>query len=661
MALGFGIRKIGQAFDISIKRLTDSNNNKLEENWQYSCTMIVRGKSPRTIHAYLGFTNLPKGRYSFKFEPTSIITGDKEDKSGSIVATESQRNNNTFRIASEWYQRETSYRTTTYNTNASFEGYTTKIKGQISNLSPQDMSSWEEAYLTDPLEKWYETELNFEDNLPFTTTSINEIVYSEEEVVYPDTSILEIELQASERLTNPPNLSVEIEEGTIIRNFYAWGTVDSKIDNYTITVNQDITVPHSELEEEETNLAILDPKRNRTSSFQTSANEINLESSFSKIEEGDEVVFFFNNSSCLLPDIFADLLLNQQYGIGSLVKPRMIDWESIVTSNRFCYENNYFFDSVIEQKENFNQWITSQAPTCLLLPVRKENKYGLIPESPESPIKAVFNESNILKGTFQRTTVPVSERQLNKVIVVYTDGRSDRKETVSIEALTKEAFEGKAAIREKRKNYSSITRPEQAEDVAILALNSSRFQTEEVSFETDSYGLEIEPGDIIVVQQRVDQFNYNGSGIITDASDEDNKIDLYLDNPLRGNYEGYSVYIKYYEGNGNLNDGDVIKVDVIDNTEEKLIINDTYETSDGDTASVPVPSPGDPILLVRNQVENRKYRVQKVDINEEGISIQGLQWTPNLIKGTSQDEERSMEELDSGYKMINDDIAIFRE
>jgi len=681
MALGFGLRREGQAFDILIKRLSDSNNQPVNDSFHYLCTILYLGLTTRTIHAGFGIKNLPLGRYNFVFEPTAYLTKNNYDVDGLLIASFSDRTGNTFITQGEYFEKnEFQGGQKTYDLDLMIGGQLLQIKGDLYTLS--DLEAYDQKYLGGELNtySWEDVERNYEDQLPFTMIGVNEVV-TNGNVLYPNISLLEVELKASEELKNPPKISLEIEEGTIIKCWFGISIVEQKISDqvFTYDSNQYKEVPRPELNENR-KFYVLDPKRGKYAEYTSNNGEITISgNNFSQLEEGDEIVFYFYESSSLFSDIFTDLLLNKDYGLGKRVKERMIDWFSIIDSNYFCYQNNYFWDGVLESPQNLAQWVSREAPTCLLLPKRLEGKFGLQPENKNQKIKEVFNESNILKGSFTRSTVPLNQRELNKVVIIYTDGRDERKQKISLEVMSKGVYEGTESKREQKKNFSSITRFEQALDVAITSLNSAKIQTEEISFQTDNLALDISPGDLIAVQQRLEQYDYNGSSLITEAKritdpdDDDFQIfEVFLTNKTRDNYNdsSYFAYVKYYQGDP---EGEIYKFSIL-NTETISMYEDLLTNSDASnvlyltplsesnpSAYTWTPFDGDAILIAKATNRDITYRVQSIDFSEEGILIQALNWSEEIFKGTFLDDDRTESDIGSGYKEINGEYVYYRE
>lgn len=654
MALGFGFRKDAQVLDIFIKRLSDEKNVPVEDDFSYLCSYLVFGTNSRTFHTGIGFKGLPRGRWAFKFEPCASLTRDLEDIDGTLLTSAADRIDNTFYIEPKDYENNT-YAGGYLTFKLSIAKYGTDIfvEGELQRLQPEIFEGIESGYLSTNLnsKNWRDVERNTENTDPFILTSVNEIVDVGNEVNYDGVALLEVELKASERLTNPPSLSVEIEQGQVVPRHLGWGIVEA-ISNGSITLNPSQVL---EYPDKDTDIFSAEFIRNIRSGnswggMMASKDVFSLEES-SDLKVGDEVVIYKFGATCLFPDIFCDLLLNREYGFGSDFEPDLINFKSIIESNDHCLRYDYFWDGRVENATKFTTWATKQAASCLLYPVRIDGSYGLAPENPELPLKAVFNDSNILKGSFNFSTLPRDERNINKIIIVYTDGKSPTKELISVTVQTKDSFfassdqgyEKITPLKEVRKRYPTITNREQAIDVAVIALNSSIFQNEQVSFETDYQGLGLSPADIVAVQQKVSLFQYNGSGLVTEVIDAST---LRIDTELTLGVVGYKAYLKGYET------GEVTRLTVTGVDPN----NSTIEYSVDSDFPALTPQEGDPVLIYDQELSNKRYRVQDINLTEEGVTVQAVNWTKDLFKGT-QLLGFNEETLDSAH-VIRDDFYV---
>lgn len=654
MALGFGFVREAQAFDVFIKRISSPDNVE-DPNafFAYLCTLIYKGQSPRTIHAGFGIRNLPAGRWSFKFEPCPSLERDNVDIDGSLLISGSQRRGNIFLTATDGFENglyNEGFRE--YDLDLSLDLGPLRIFGDVAKMGDSDIAGYEAAFLAPNLnsENWKDIERNYETATPMTLTCVNEVVEPENQISYPDVSLLEVELRASERLTNPPSLSVEIENGQVVPHYISWGKVASTSGN-TLSIDSDF---HEvcQFPEKLSDVVLVEYIINLRSGRTfpgTYTGGLSLKTDISNdFQAGDEFATYYKTATCLFPNIFCDVLLNQEYGFGAEFEPGLIDFRSIILSNKHCLTYGYYWDDLIENASEFTSWATKQATGSLLYPVRINGAYGLLPENPELQIRGVFNDSNILKGSFNYSTIPQNDRDVNKVIIVYTDGASTTKELVSVVVQTKDSyFDRSIPIKEVRKRFPSITNREQAIDVAVTSLNSSIYQSEQISFSTDYQGLALSPADLIAVQQKISFFDYNGSGLIVEVLGDTR---VKLDNQPPTSVVGYSAYIKNYST------GQIMSVTI--SQVENNVRTIAFTPKEGTT--VFTPEPGDPILIYSDEITTKTYRVQDLNLKEEGVDIQAVNWTKDLFIGTSL-TGYSEEPLDYGHTIRDDFYVISRE
>ena len=657
MALGFGYKRVGQAFDVFIQRLTNEVNQSINSPKDYICSIVVTGVSPRKFHFSFGFSNLPRGRYKFDFEPTATLNRTSTNVDGNTLATLDQRRNRTFRVQDDFFSRG-NFNNRVFNLGYSIDGNPISISGSVAEVN--NLANFENAYLGRKLQSyaWKDIEYSFENTLPFNLTTVNEIVEADN-ILYPDISLLELTFKASERLTSPPKTSIMVQKGQRVSYYYRWGKIVS-LNSDNTEIEMDDNSPTRIFEDTSNSNRLLHVRSGRIylGSFTTSEIFTLDRPPSGTLEVGDEVVTLGKGFTSFLPDIFVDLLLNEEYGLGSIVTPRMIDFESLLKAKKFCVEKGFYWDGVIPEPINFSNWVSSQAPASLLIPVRRNGRYGLEVERPDLPISAVFNESNILKDSYTVSTIPEKENRLNKVVLVYTDGTDERQQTKSIEVLTSSAFYGNEPPREVRKTFTNIHDVRQAIDVAITSLNSGIYQREQISLQTDYGGLDLAPGKIIVAQQTINKFDYTATGILLEDSVVDTTngtTTVVIDKELipETDWSNFRAYIKVYSS------GEVWDYPIIEAREDNsLVLNAVFN---------PAPLAGDPILLYSQEFQNKKFRIQSVDIAENGISVRAVNWSRDILRFTSLDDFSGFTETfdaTSGYLIRSDgnlSYHIYRE
>ena len=107
--------------------------------------------------------------------------------------------------------------------------------------------------------------------------------------------------------------------------------------------------------------------------------------------------------STLFPYILKDILLDDRFGLGQIIKPEQIDFFLIGEAAMWCLSRGYFFDGVISEKQNIQQWAADVAATMLLELTEIQGRYALVPSLSFDEIQpiAFFNASNIVEGSFR--------------------------------------------------------------------------------------------------------------------------------------------------------------------------------------------------------------------------------------------------------------------
>lgn len=130
----------------------------------------------------------------------------------------------------------------------------------------------------------------------------------------------------------------------------------------------------------------------------------------------------------LLPEIAYALLTDPQIGAGKLIGASQVNRERMALAARFCEANDFYWDGVIDQRENLRQWIFEQAGYCLLDFTILGGQFSLIPSVPyntngtinfagKPEIKALFTDGNI--RNLQVSFLSPEERQLFRATVIW--------------------------------------------------------------------------------------------------------------------------------------------------------------------------------------------------------------------------------------------------
>lgn len=341
---------------------------------------------------------------------------------------------------------------------------------------------------------------------------------------------------------------------------------------------------------------------------------------------GDRWVSWHEGSSNYFPDIYLDTLTNPEGGLGNLIDPDFfIDYNSIVDSKHFCVANSFFWDGVIDKPIPWLQWASKESIGSLLFPSKINGSFALLPEVQRNPV-ALFNASNVLDFTEE-----FAERQeLNTVIITYLDGSDTLFKPTSVTVMTEDAYNGSVEVIEETVQLDSITNRNQAIRVGQVYLKTRFLQDRAISFKTGLQGCYLQPGDLILVQHTITEFDrecsgfalestYNAGGFyevllssVTEVGIEPSTYNCacwHLANGyLENNLSAYSV--NYSNG--------IIKLRIYGATQAILPPSENRS--------------GDYISIGKNITQERTYKINMVNPNSNGqIEIQAVKWTPEML------------------------------
>ena len=136
------------------------------------------------------------------------------------------------------------------------------------------------------------------------------------------------------------------------------------------------------------------------------------------------------SASNLLPEITYGLLTNELWGAGKLVGKDQVDRGRMTEAARFCQANGFFWDGVLDDRQNLREWIFTQAGYCLLDFTIVGGRFSLVPSVPyksdytinngaKPAIKALFTDGNMRNMSV--TWLGPEERQLFKAVCLWRE------------------------------------------------------------------------------------------------------------------------------------------------------------------------------------------------------------------------------------------------
>jgi hypothetical protein len=235
------------------------------------------------------------------------------------------------------------------------------------------------------------------------------------------------------------------------------------------------------------------------------------------IEVGDILVCFREGNISRWPDVFCHPLLSPDY-LGTIVRPTMIDYPSIVLSKDFCIDREYFYDFAQVDLVSFQEWAMANSSFNLLLPTQIGGRYGLTPVV-KTEIKGIYSNYNIAEDSYTESTVPYKDTDIDNLGVRTIDGRANKYTPKQVTVLRNTDFRYSFVI-----DAPSITREQQAKDFIIYSMNSRRLQTNIVEIETDWEGSGVGINELIYVLREENLYPRDASGIITEVDTVNNTV-----------------------------------------------------------------------------------------------------------------------------------------
>jgi hypothetical protein len=340
-----------------------------------------------------------------------------------------------------------------------------------------------------------------------------------------------------------------------------------------------------------------------------------------RLRDGDTM-----GPSDVWPDVFRACQTSEQFGLGDIITDAYIDIESYITAANWCHDRRYFYDAGIPEAVNLDEWSVDTAATMLLDIIRRGGKWALepaivFPESGALPISGLFNGGNIVENTFSLSFIEQEGREEIEVSVMwrrerptsdyYSSGFFSENQTVTVREASNL---GKSLKTENVDVSEYCTNFEHAVDIACFMIRMRRLITHSIKFTTTAEGIDAElaAGKYIKVAMDFTYFDEFATGVVlADGTMVATRTDLLT----AGTHD----------------------VTAWDGSEADLY--DTTLTVSGSGTASPTG-----ITFVKKTAGSqvRVYRIEKIDINEDGeieisainhpvdesgISMIGKNWT----------------------------------
>lgn len=469
----------GALFRVDLTQLTDGLGQPISPVKHSLGHLVIKGKNPNGSRRQLSILGLPKARYEVSLVPLPKPLGESphtlsDNGSFTLVETGLDLGNGPVRLG--------------------FEKGPDLDEGDLDDLLDYQRRK---------------RSVSSEGGAPIKVTAINEVV--EANPSYPNVALVGVAIQASSRIQTSPELALLISKGRVIRQHEAAGVADAASSG---TVLVDSGADFSQVTTGLSILRNLDTHQEAVI-LNKGANTLYTGVGLGWIE-GHRYLVYSRGSSNLFPDIFVDTLTNPSGGLGHYIEADLfIDYESICRSRAFCLANSLYWDGVISEAVEWGSWVLEQSSSSLLYPTRIDGRFGLLPEDSGAIPTALFNESNILKGTYEEEYLSWQETAVEKVVVTFRDGADGRMSPRSLTIVTKEAnLRPNLKPVEESIRLDGVTLQSQAIKVGMAYLQSKRRQNRAVRFKTGTEALFLMPGDIILVQHRNTEVIGESSGFV---------------------------------------------------------------------------------------------------------------------------------------------------
>jgi hypothetical protein len=589
----------GVCFDVFIQPLTDIDGDPIpysENNWVFLKRIFIREKSENAKQFRIEIENLKYGRYYVKLKPFSTAPDSTSD---------------TLKL-------DCSGEDAVYSTSANINGNIVRLKGEFSGQPTTKMMR--DSINFDELKRI----VSSESGAPLRITTISEVVNPDtisKPSNYTGVAVVGVRVKASDRVSTAPEMSFFVSEGRKIRNLLHYGVQQATTTQSTII---DTTIDYSTINEIVNGTTKV---RNLDTKLEGTVTNISNNRPVTTIpfSPKDRFIIYNYEASNYFPDIYVDWLINPEGGLGAVIDgDNDIDYDSIVKARRFVKENEFYWDGVLSEVENFSAKVTKDASLSLLYPFSPNGLFGLTTEDEDRLPIAVFNASNILKDSFEESVLPWQESQINQVVVVFTDGTDNQKPLNAVVARTDALVAKQVKLNSITIEAPSISNPEQAKKVAGVTLNSKRYQDKIVKFKTATQGLFLAPGEAILVQHTATEYDYDISGYVTeigvyDITTQTQRI-LLSRQPSNLITSDYKATIQLQENNT-----------VLENLTFTLVLENGFYYLDIENLPSPI-SLYDPVVIGRAVIEDKVYRIQNLAISENGeISISAVLWSNKLF------------------------------
>lgn len=312
--------------------------------------------------------------------------------------------------------------------------------------------------------------------------------------------------------------------------------------------------------------------------------------------------------------VLYDLLTNERYGAGELIKASDIDKysfydaavynDALVPNGKGGTEPRYTFNTVIAGQEHLLRVIQNVAGAMRSVLLKEGNLFRLQQDRPSAAVKLITN-SNVVDGVFSYSSSDVQSR--HTVVNVTFNNKNDRyyPDVISVEADPADI--ARYGYNPTEVQAFGATTEGQAIRVGKWLLDTELRQLELVAFQMSFNGFDLRVGDVVNLWDQ-DYTTLNSSGRILKVVSAGDTHTVTLDRSVTLNPTSVIQY-----GLSILTDASILETG----------------STDVITISSPVPPVVNDVYCISDVVQARQFKITSITEEDKHLlNIQGVQYDP---------------------------------
>lgn len=248
------------------------------------------------------------------------------------------------------------------------------------------------------------------------------------------------------------------------------------------------------------------------------------------LKDGIDIERLEDNDNIGPSDNFASaaywLLTAQGASIGREISTRLVDKDSFVLAAKFMDKTRLRFDGAITEGVNVRTFLTGLAPLYLCNFVIKNGKFALLPAIPTDndgnintgpvPIEMMFNDGNIIDGSFDFEYINQNDREDFRAVVEYRDMPVNGLAQNRTIAVKWKDEPGVPPAQEAIDASQFVTRRGHAFTAARYLLSIRRRVDHTVKFKTVPQGVSLAPGEYFRIDTEIAPYDQTRNIVVSE-------------------------------------------------------------------------------------------------------------------------------------------------